>query len=60
MIEKLKIKMLAIAILKHRNKKVEPCGDLKSFSECFSQEKNKLLFWYNIGNDTHMITETLK
>jgi len=33
------------------------CGPTKSWDDCFTIENGEILFWFNVGKDTHMISE---
>ena len=50
MIEKMKITLFRKAILQHRA--IMPCGNKTRFVDCFTIEKNKLYFWFNITSGT--------
>jgi hypothetical protein len=42
--------------------RIRPCGNRMAFSECFSLEGDRLLFWYNaLDGSTHLeINEAMK
>lgn len=33
------------------------CGNAKTWDECFTDENGEVMFWFNVGKDTHMISE---
>jgi hypothetical protein len=41
---------------------IRPCGNRMAFSECFSLERDRLIFWYNTNDgSTHVeIHEAMK
>lgn len=41
-------------------KKIYPCSNRKSLSDCFTIEGDLLLFWFNTAdNSTHLISSAL-
>lgn len=39
-------------------KRIFPCGDKKSLSECFTKEEDELIFWFNTEDDsTRVVTK---
>jgi hypothetical protein len=50
------IKKTMIKKAKSRFKKVLPCGQRRNLDECFTVEKDKVLFWFNTEDEsTHVI-----
>ena len=47
---------MIIAALIRDGLKIRPCGG-RRFSECYTVEGDCAIFWYNIGPDTHVITQ---
>jgi len=37
--------------------KISKCGNAKTWDDCFTDENGEVLFWFNVGKDTHMISE---
>jgi hypothetical protein len=35
---------------------ITPCGG-KAWGECFTLEQGRVIFWYNLGPDTHAVIE---
>ncbi len=36
--------------------RIFPCAPYKEFDECFTEEKNRIIFWFNTeDNSTHAI-----
>ena len=53
----LKKRMIRKAVQQY--KKIYPCGQKRSFAECFSLLGNNLVFWFNTEDQsTHLITRT--
>ena len=50
----IKAKLILRAI--DRYKKISPCG-LGSLLDGFTNDSGQWLFWFNVGRNTHMITE---
>ena len=50
----IKAKLILRAIAKHG--KIKPCG-LGSLLDGFTNDSGQWLFWFNVGGNTHMITE---
>ncbi|MDR0306502.1 MAG: hypothetical protein LBI42_06665 [Chitinispirillales bacterium] len=46
----LKIDMINQALNRYR--KIFPCGDKAEFSDCFTVDSGKLLFWFNTEDKT--------
>jgi len=38
---------------------IEPCGDKTHLDQCFTVADNKILFWFNVGNDTRILHRDL-
>jgi hypothetical protein len=36
---------------------IYPCGDKKSLYECFTIERDMIIFWYNVPVETGMTTK---
>ncbi len=52
----LKQKMIQRALRKH--KKIFPCSNKEELSDCFTEHKGQILFWYNTEDQTtHLITK---
>jgi len=45
-----KKELIKKAMKKYKN--IFPCGDKKSFSECFTFYDNELFFWFNTKDNT--------
>jgi hypothetical protein len=41
------LKKALIEEAKEKHKEIAPVGDVRSFDECFTVEKEQLLFWFN-------------
>ncbi len=51
------IKKTMIKKAKCRFKKILPCGERRSLDECFTVEKDKVLFWFNTEDEsTHVLS----
>jgi hypothetical protein len=56
--ETLQMKLFSQAV--HNYKKIFPCGTTNSFSDCFTIQDGKLLFWFDTeDHSTHMVMENL-
>ena len=54
----IKKKMIAEAEKKYR--KILPCSSRRSLDECFTIEKNRVVFWFNTEDfSTHMLSTEL-
>lgn len=43
---------------KSKYKRIFPCGDKKTLSECFTEEDDELIFWFNTEDDsTRVLTK---
>ena len=51
----IKARLILRAIDKH--KKISPCGAKRSILDCFTDDSGEWIFWYNVGRDTHIISE---
>ncbi len=54
----LKREMIEKARQKHRV--IHPCASASTLDDCFTVERNNLIFWYNTeDNSTHLLVEEL-
>jgi len=52
--DSLKLELIQKALKTH--KKIFPCGTKNSFSECFTFQGDKVLFWFDTeDHSTHMV-----
>jgi hypothetical protein len=52
------LKKIMIKKAKNRYKKILPCGKKANFEDCFTVEKNKLLFWFNTEDQSTHVEST--
>jgi hypothetical protein len=57
-LEELKKKLRQEAVRRY-GENITPCSH-KTFDKCFTLHKDKLLFWFNIGEDTKVITHKIE
>ena len=50
-----KASLMRKAVEKYGN--ISFCGNAKTWDECFTDENGEVMFWFNVGKDTHMISE---
>jgi hypothetical protein len=54
----LKQKMILRA--KKQYKQIHPCTSKKSFRDCFTVEKDRMIFWFNTADETtHILMQEL-
>lgn len=57
--EKVKMDLLSKATSIH--KKIYPCAQKTDFEECFTEDKNRVYFWYNTeDHSTHVLNARIK
>jgi hypothetical protein len=55
-VEAHKQRMIRRALAEHRE--VYPCADRTDLWDCFTSEKNRLMFWFNTRDaSTHMLSD---
>lgn len=52
-----KQRLIDEAIQRHPGQDLTPCSNVRSLSECFTDDTGALIFWYNVGKDTRAIAE---
>ncbi|MBD3390987.1 MAG: hypothetical protein GF418_02965 [Chitinivibrionales bacterium] len=56
--DKMKLDLIRQAVRAH--KKIYPCGTKSTLGECFTFEKDKVLFWFDTEDrSTHLVMQRL-